>query len=93
MYNYSIVFRRGDDCSMLCEMGNSYFSAETFRIIENELMMWAAMGKEYSVVKAEIYTKGSISHTVYGFTHFDGSAVTMDVIVNGQVLRTMTIAE
>lgn len=93
MYNYSIVFRRGNDCSMLSEMGNSYFSAGTFRIIENELMFWAAMGKEYSVVKAEIYTKGAISHNVYGFTHVDGSVITMDVVVNGQVLRTMTIAE
>lgn len=93
MYNYSIVFRRGDDCSMLYEMGNSYFSAGTFRIIENELMFWAAQGKEYSVVKAEIYTRGAISHTVYGFTHVDDSVITMDVVVNGQIVRTMTIAE
>lgn len=71
------------------------FTSATFKSIENALMEKAAESNEFRAIRAEIYANNGwgMNRTIHGFTVFNGAEIRMKVVVGGQLIRTMTIAE
>ena len=92
---YTVTFINSLTGRMYDWMYLNNFTSATFKSIENALMGKAAQSNEFRVIRAEIYANNGrgMNRTIHGITAVNGAEIRMKVVVGGQIIRTMIIAE